>query len=374
MTRRRAGDRQRRPGGCAGSGKDGNLQTIGAPRDRRRSSATSSSTDGTRATNYTGTLADVFSAMASVGASGCGFEQHARGDEARARQQPGERRLPAARRVPRVVFLDRRGRLLDGAPTLLGPDTSTLGPLQSFRCTRFGIIVRSGRRGLDAMNQVGPKGMCHSADDVAVPDEVASYVDVPQERSRPTRTASSSPAIVRRADAVRRSSCARRRRRHADPGARALVHVHRTRQRSTEVADPAVRIKQFLDQFPNRSTFSTICQQDLSGGLQLIAELLKAVIGSPVHRRHARRRRSEHAGPAVRLLGLGRRRTSARRTRRSRCSPSATTSRRAGPTSTNKPCWAIETDPMNCTGGQHLTLKVERSRRRRPTRTSSRTA
>ena len=29
--------------------------------------------------------------------------------------------------------------------------------------------------------------------------------------------------------------------------------------------------------------------------------------------------------------------------------------------STNKPCWAIETDTMNCAGGQHLTLKIERS-------------
>ncbi len=29
-------------------------------------------------------------------------------------------------------------------------------------------------------------------------------------------------------------------------------------------------------------------------------------------------------------------------------------------TSTNTPCWAIETDTANCTGGDHLTLTVER--------------
>ena len=28
--------------------------------------------------------------------------------------------------------------------------------------------------------------------------------------------------------------------------------------------------------------------------------------------------------------------------------------------STNKPCWAIETDTINCTAGDHLTLKIER--------------
>jgi len=46
------------------------------------------------------------------------------------------------------------------------------------------------------------------------------------------------------------------------------------------VADPPVRLKYFLDQFPDRSTFTSICQQNLSDGLQLIAELLKNIIGS----------------------------------------------------------------------------------------------
>jgi hypothetical protein len=28
--------------------------------------------------------------------------------------------------------------------------------------------------------------------------------------------------------------------------------------------------------------------------------------------------------------------------------------------STNEPCWAIETDAVNCSAGAHLTLKIER--------------
>src|SRR5205823_11674088 len=52
-------------------------------------------------------------------------------------------------------------------------------------------------------------------------------------------------------------------------------------QNLPEVADPPIRLKFFLDQFPNRSTFTTICQQDLSQGLQLIAQLLKAALGDP---------------------------------------------------------------------------------------------
>ena len=42
-----------------------------------------------------------------------------------------------------------------------------------------------------------------------------------------------------------------------------------------------MRIKFLLDQFPNRSTFTTICQQNLQDGLILIAQLLKSVIGDP---------------------------------------------------------------------------------------------
>ena len=62
-------------------------------------------------TNYTGTLDQALSCIAQVGASGCGFEAPARGDEARARRladrEPG---LHPRRRVPRGDLPDRRGR------------------------------------------------------------------------------------------------------------------------------------------------------------------------------------------------------------------------------------------------------------------------
>ena len=43
--------------------------------DQRRVHRDIKNTDGTRTMNYSGTLANAFSAMASVGAAGCGFEQ-----------------------------------------------------------------------------------------------------------------------------------------------------------------------------------------------------------------------------------------------------------------------------------------------------------
>src|SRR5205814_1265355 len=60
--------------------------------------------------------------------------------------------------------------------TLLGGDTTTLGPLQSFRCTRFGITCDTGGTTSDQMNTVGPKDACHSNESSAYLTKIADYV------------------------------------------------------------------------------------------------------------------------------------------------------------------------------------------------------
>jgi hypothetical protein len=50
---------------------------------------------------------------------------------------------------------------------------------------------------------------------------------------------------------------------------------------ATGEAAPAVRLKTFIDAFPTRNSVTTICNEDLSDALVVIAELLKQVIGSP---------------------------------------------------------------------------------------------
>jgi hypothetical protein len=46
-------------------------------------------------------------------------------------------------------------------------------------------------------------------------------------------------------------------------------------------ADPGVRMNDFLSSFPQRNTITTICNEDLSDALTVIAELLRKVIGNP---------------------------------------------------------------------------------------------
>src|SRR4029079_8593367 len=106
------------------------------------------------------------------------------------------------------------------------------------------------------------------------------------------------------------------------------------------VAAPPVRIKFFLDQFPDRSTFTTVCQQDLSGGLQQIGQLLKAALGDPCI--------EGNLAPPIQCSASYRLKNGTE-TVIPECDQGAT----------NQPCWHIITDATKCPTGQNLIFKVE---------------
>jgi len=344
-------------GGCTSSGgKNGALQTAAVV----TGPFISDTKDNTnmRVTNYTGTLADAFTAIASVGNGGCGFEQHI--EAAKQALQPTNTANAGFLRHDAylaIIFLADEDDCSMQHSTLLSGDTATLGPLQSFRCTRFGIRCDQGGGDANAMNQVGPKGMCHSAEDGAYLTKIADYVSY----FKSLKDDPNSVIVAGIAGVTSPFEVELRAPQGSTQQIPALTHscTYTDAMNATEVADPAVRIKQLIDSFPNRSTFSTICQQDLSGGLQLIAELLKAVIGSPCIDGTLADVDPNTAGPQydcsvsdVTNFGKANQQESVL----SQCNNAM-----APASSTNKPCWAIENDPVNCMSGMHLTLKVERS-------------
>ena len=346
-------------GGCSGTGKAGALQTYGTTlvTGKYISDAPPTVMGGMRMTNYTGTLAAAFSAIASAGANGCGFEQHI--EAAKRALQPsntanaGFLRSDAFLAV--IIIADEDDCSMEHS-TLLAADTSQLGPLQSFRCTRYGITCDTGGSTPDAMNQVGPKSACHSNESGQYLTKIADYVTFfkglkPDDNSKvimaaisgvttPVETELRAPSGSTTAIPALAHSCT-----YTDPS------------NSPEVADPAIRIHELLDSFPNRSTFSTICQQDLSGGLTLIAQLLKTALGSPCIDGTLADVDPNTPGPQydcsvsdVQNYG----KANQQETILPECNNLTTPA-----SSTNVPCWAIETDPM-CSAGQHLTLKIER--------------
>lgn len=159
---------------------------------------------------------------------------------------------------------------------LLKPAGGPLGPLEPFRCTRFGVTCDIGGVTDAAMNQVGIKDQCHPNDTSTLLAKVSSYVDFLKGlKADPSRIVvngilgDNAPFEVelRTVDGSPQPALAHSCRFGGPDGVLATS--------DDQVADPAIRVSSFLSQFPERTTQTTICQADLSGGLQLIGEYVE---------------------------------------------------------------------------------------------------
>ena len=333
--------------GCVGQGMSGNLVTNAAVSGPFISDTLGAG--GMRQVNYTGSLADAFSALASVGANGCGFEQHLEAVHRALDNNPANPGFLRSDAYLAVIILGDEDDCSVAQSKLLVPDTSQLGPLQSFRCTRYGVVCDNGGQTPDQMNQVGPKSACHSNESKQYLTDVQRYIDF-LKGLKPD-----DPTKVVVADIGAPPEPVATELRSPQPGAPmipALAHdcTYTDSMGGTEVGDPTVRVNQFLAGFPNRSTFSTICQQDLSGALTQIAQLLRTVIGSPcIDGRLAQ----PYDCSVSDVINEGK--PNQQETVLPECNNTMNPS-----ASTNTPCWAIETDPMCTSSYMNLTLKVER--------------
>lgn len=282
-------------GGCTGVGKNGSLQTYGAPIGNNQVyiSDVFDPMLGRRQANYNGgvsdvmKLEDVFSTMArGAGAGGCGFEQHLEAiKQALQPSNPVNGGFVRPDAFLGVIIIADEDDCSMAHSSLLATDTGTLGPRQSFRCTRFGVTCDQNGQNSDAMNKTGPKGQCHPNDESAYLTKVSDYVTF-------LKGLKSDPRKVIVAGIMGTTDPFAVELRVPQGGGSAipaLAHsctyigadINGDGVPDPEVADPPIRLQFFLDQFPNRSTFASICQQDLRGGLAQIGDLLKTVIGDP---------------------------------------------------------------------------------------------
>jgi hypothetical protein len=344
--------------GCNAS-KNGDLQVFAASTSvQGKFISDTLNTDGvTRTQNYTGNLSDVFSQMATAGALGCGFEQTIEAAKRALNNNPNNAGFIRPSAYLAIIFLTDEDDCSLSHSSLLDGGNTSLGTLQSFRCTRWGIVCDQGGADPNAMNQVGPKGMCHSADNDTYLTKISDYVNY----FKGLKTDPNSVIVAAIAGVTSPFEVEMRPPQGSTTPEPALAHScsYTGADGKPEYGDPAVRIKELLDNFPNRSTFSTICQQDLSGGLQLIAQLLKLVIGSPCIDGTLADVDPNTAGnqydcSVSDVTNYGK--SDQNETVLPQCDKSGPDA----PNSTNKPCWAIEMDPM-CSSMSHLTLKVERS-------------
>ena len=293
---------------CIGQGDNGDLQLKdGCPSlggDLFIEDIVTDEETGTRSFNYTGDLASQFACMAQLGTTGCGFEQHLESMK-RALDPNNETNAGFVRddAFLAVIFLQDED---DCSTTSAGREMfdpsqddrdAPLGELSSFRCFEFGTTCEPANE-----REIGPRDNCVPGDDdTDYMEPTDAYVDFIKDlKGDPSKVIiggimgdrENAEGVVRvDVDETKTppelwvepvcvvcpgggsSGCP------LDPGAAdgALV-----------AAAPSIRMRAFIDAFPQRSTWQNICNYDpaiddvnLSGALVQIATLLKKVIGSP---------------------------------------------------------------------------------------------
>ena len=268
-------------GGCSGRGDDGNLKHNDGPDPAVELGGALyisdlGNEDGSRTRNYTGELRDVFTKIATVGAGGCGFEQHlASMRRALTNTANGDFLRPNANLA--VVILADEDDCSMAHSALLGPESDMMGLLGSFRCTRFGIECDVGGETTDAMNQLGVKDNCHPRTDSAYVEDVTPFVDF-------LNGLKDDPRAVMVAAIAGPTTPVTIELRTSPVGAGiALAHscTYLGSGNEPELADPAVRIHALVDAFEDRSSFSTVCTDDLSLSLASIGYSTRQLVGDP---------------------------------------------------------------------------------------------
>lgn len=222
---------------------------------------------GGRITNYTGTLEEAFSCIAPIGITGCGFEQPLesmkRALDGSIAANDGFLREDALLAV--VIVSDEDDcSTFDNAmfDTSQNDPGSPLGPLSSFRCFEFGIECAG-----DDPRTPGAKTDCTPRLDSPYMADIAEYADF-------LKGLKSDPSLVIVGGIFG----------EADQVEVALSdNNHPTLAPGCESASgsayPGVRLQAFLDQFPNRNRFASICSDAMSGPLETAARKIGGVGG-----------------------------------------------------------------------------------------------
>jgi hypothetical protein len=258
-------------GTCAGAGKDGLLQIGTAPVAGLYLTDVADGAGG-RTTNYSGTIADAFANMSMVGDQGCAIEQPLAAMQRALTSSSNASFLRPSARLAILVVTDEDDCSFAHS-SFLTTSTAMLGPLGSFRCTRFGVTCDESGADPDQMNIPGTKGRCHSDESSSVLTTAGRYATFLRELKPTPRdvivtsvTGALTPFVVElqqtggTAAITLGSSC-------MYPG-----------DTATEVAFPPARLASFIGALPHGSV-GNICN-DLTSQLHDLAFRVRGLLGT----------------------------------------------------------------------------------------------
>jgi hypothetical protein len=260
------------PGSCASTGKDGALQTFSSSLVTGKFIIDE---NGTK--NYTGDISDAFASIASAGAQGCGFEQPLGAIKRSFDNVANNGFIRAAARLAIIVLSDEDDCSMAHS-TLISSDTATFGPLQSFRCTRFGVTCDVNGKSSDEMNVVGTKAVCHSNESATYMADLGRYKALLGGLKPDPRNVLFG-AIVSSASSMEVEL-------RTPPGGgnaiNALAHScsYIGASGQPEVADPAIRLVQLANEVP-RGAVVSVCNQNLQPALLEMGQQINVMLGVP---------------------------------------------------------------------------------------------
>jgi hypothetical protein len=244
---------------------------------------------GARERNYTGPgedaqdLSDVFSCMAKLGVGGCGFEGQLESIK-QALSNPDNEGFLRPNAYLAIIIITDEDDCSAFDPEMFNPrisgKESALGPLDSFRCFEFGVQCEP-----DDPRELGEKTNCVPRTDSPYMPDVQDYVQFVKDLKKDDPSKIIVAGIIGvddlAADKPLEVELVQKERAEVFslvPACQVLAPDGVTVESK---ATPAVRLRAFLEQFPGRNTIQTICQRDLSGALDLIGDLLAAVLKNP---------------------------------------------------------------------------------------------
>lgn len=258
-------------GGCAAAGKAGNLLANGAPIDNGGSFLSDVAQGGSRSRNYTGELSAAFGQMASLGGGGCGFEQHLHAMRRALDGNPANNGFVRDGANLAVIIVADEDDCSVTDPGFFGPESPALGPLNSFRCFKFGVECDA-----DQPEAVGVKANCRPrasstrVDDTAVfrtflgsvkPDPRQLMLGVLAGAAGPVEVVLKAPPGGGTPVPVLTPSCS-----FQGPT-------------GSSTTDPAVRLQAVTEGFPGRARFETMCSADVSAPLTALGRTAKKLVG-----------------------------------------------------------------------------------------------